>query len=202
MTATGAARPNGATGRTVARVPRSCYVVDYEGRFRFAVPPAAMWSAIEQVDQFPRWWGWLTDLRADVSAGADGTDARGGTDTAEGGVLHPGAVLQGTVSPPLPYRMRVRVDLERCVPARLIDASVHGDLEGHAHLRLEPDADATTAAVSWTIEMRQAPMRLAARVAYPLLRWGHDRVVDATVIGFRAHLRELERHQPHDSDTA
>jgi len=34
----------------------------------------------------------------------------------------------------------------------------------------------------------QRPMRVAARVAYPVLRWGHDRVVDATVAGFRRHL--------------
>jgi len=31
-------------------------------------------------------------------------------------------------------------------------------------------------------------MRIAARVAYPLLRWGHDRVVDATVDGLRRQL--------------
>jgi hypothetical protein len=36
--------------------------------------------------------------------------------------------------------------------------------------------------------MMQRPMRLAARVAYPLLRWGHDRVVEATVAGFRRQL--------------
>ncbi len=39
--------------------------------------------------------------------------------------------------------------------------------------------------------MMQRPMRLAALAAYPLLRWGHDLVVDATVRGFRAHMREL-----------
>jgi len=33
--------------------------------------------------------------------------------------------------------------------------------------------------------MMQAPMRSVARFAHPLLRWGHDRVVDATVSSFR-----------------
>jgi hypothetical protein len=28
-------------------------------------------------------------------------------------------------------------------------------------------------------------LRIAARVAYPALRWGHDRVVDTAVSGFR-----------------
>jgi hypothetical protein len=42
--------------------------------------------------------------------------------------------------------------------------------------------------------MKQRPMRLAARLASPLLRWGHDRVVEATVASFRRNLgRETER---------
>jgi hypothetical protein len=30
-----------------------------------------------------------------------------------------------------------------------------------------------------------APLRVAAHVAHPLMRWGHDRVVDMAVAGFR-----------------
>ena len=73
-------------------------------------------------------------------------------------------------------------------PPRSIDALVHGDLVGHARLVLEPEGEGTRASVAWTIEMMQRPMRVAARVASPVLRWGHDRVVDATVAGFRRHL--------------
>jgi hypothetical protein len=36
--------------------------------------------------------------------------------------------------------------------------------------------------------MTQLSMRVAARFAHPLLRWGHDRVVDATVAAFRRQL--------------
>ena len=149
----------------------SCYVMDYTGRFGLAAPPTEVWAAMEQLDQFERWWGWLGNLRAD----GDG--------------LTTGSVLQGTVDPPVPYRMRVAIALDRCVPGRLIDARVSGDLAGDAHLRLQPADEGTIADVAWSLEMRQRPMRVAARVAYPLLRWGHDRVVEATVAGFRAHLR-------------
>jgi hypothetical protein len=38
--------------------------------------------------------------------------------------------------------------------------------------------------------MMQRPMRIAARVAHPILCWGHDRVVEATVQSFS---RVLER---------
>jgi uncharacterized protein YndB with AHSA1/START domain len=150
-------------------------VIEYRGTFRFSVPPEVVWDAIERTEDFEGWWGWLGEFHL---AGA--------------GLQH-GSVLTGVVSPPVPYRMRVRVELEDCVRPSSIEAAVHGDLEGHASLRLSPtdaEAAATVVAVHWTIEMMQQPMRVAARVAYPVLRWGHDRVVDATVSGFR---RQIQR---------
>ena len=147
--------------------------MDYAGRFTFPVAPLELWAAIERVDQFERWWSWLGDLRID----GDG--------------LQPGSVLHGTVAPPVPYRMRVAVEIGRCEPGELIDAKVTGDLAGDARLRIGPDAtdgDATVAQVAWSLEMKQLPMRVAARFAHPLLRWGHDRVVEATVAGFRRQL--------------
>lgn len=163
-------------GRRLVGVPyggsvvASCYVMDYAGQFRFAAPPADVWSAIERLDQFERWWGWLGNLQV------------------EGAALDTGCILRCTVAPPVPYRMNIQVELCRCVPGRLIDAVVSGDLAGEGHLWLQPDGDQTLTDVSWSVEMLQRRMRVAARVAYPLLRWGHDRVVDATVRGFRSQI--------------
>jgi uncharacterized protein YndB with AHSA1/START domain len=148
-------------------------VVPYDGTFVFPASPEQVWAAIEQFDRYEAWWSWLSDFRA---AGAR---------------LEPGTRLSGTVAPPLPYRMRVEVTvLEAARPGRLL-VDVSGDLVGRATLRLSPHADGTEATVAWQVEMMQRPMRLAARVAYPVLRWGHDRVVDLTVAGFRRHLRAL-----------
>lgn len=149
----------------------SCYLMDYAGQFSFPVPPLELWDTLERLDQFERWWGWLGDLEID----GDGLQA--------------GSVLHGTVAPPVPYRMHVDVELRRCVPGRSIDASVTGDLRGDAHLWMQPSALGTVTDVAWSLEMQQLPMRLAARIAFPLLRWGHDCVVEATVRGLRAQLR-------------
>jgi carbon monoxide dehydrogenase subunit G len=149
--------------------------MDYAGRFHFAVPPAVLWSAIGQLDQFGQWWGWL------------------GSYQAQGDGLKEGSVLQGVVRPPLPYRMAVQVELTRCDPCRLVDAKVSGDLAGDAHLRLRPDGEGTVTDVDWSLEMLQRPMRCVALVAYPLLRWGHDRVVEVTVESFRSELGRLRR---------
>jgi hypothetical protein len=154
-------------------VAASPYVIDYRGRFSLPLSREEVWSAIGHVEQFETWWSWLRGL------------------TVEGPMLEPGSVLRGVVAPPLPYRMGVRVDLVDCVPLQRIEATVHGDLEGWALLLLEDEGEGTGAIAAWTIEMMQRPMRVAARVAAPLLRWGHDRVVEATVTSFQKHLLAL-----------
>jgi hypothetical protein len=151
-------------------VPRSVYVIEYEGTFTFPVSSERLWGMMSRFDSFCSWWTWLRDFWV------------------EGESLDTGTVLHGVVAPPLPYRMRLDVVLHECIPEHRIAASVHGDLEGTACLIFEGDDAATEVHATWTIEMMQRTMRLAARIGHPLLRWGHDRVVDATVDGFRRHL--------------
>lgn len=147
-------------------------VFDYEGRFTLPAPPPDVWAAIGQVDRFETWWTWLRELRV------------------EGVPLTSGCVLHGLVSPPVPYRMHLRVALLRCEPPSLIDAAVSGDLVGPARIRFDPDPAGTRATVAWTVEMMQRPMRIAARLGSPLLRYGHDRVVEHTVAHFTKLLAE------------
>lgn len=147
-------------------------VIAYRGAFDFLLPPEQLWDTLAQPQRFESWWGWwLRDFALD------------------GGGLVDGAVLRGVVRPPVPYQMRVEVRLERCDRPRRIDAVVGGDLRGPAHLELHRTEAGTRAEVDWQVEMMQRAMRIASRVAHPLLRFGHDRVVDATVAGFRRHLR-------------
>ena len=129
-----------------------------------------MWNIIEEVNQFEDWLPWLEEIHL------------------EGNSLGRGAVLSGVVAPPLPYRMRISVELSRCEPPKSIEAVVHGDLEGEASVEMSPHGTGTIVEVAWTVEMMQRPMRLADRLAHPLLQWGHDRVVEATIAGFRRRL--------------
>jgi hypothetical protein len=151
----------------------SPYVIEYRGAFSFPCPPEAMWSAMQRFDRYESWWGWLREFRV------------------EGRGLETGSVLHGVVVPPLPYRLGVRIALLDCVRPERIDAAIHGDLEGAARLVLEAEHEGTRASVSSTIEVMQRPLRIAARLAPPVLRWGHDRVVEATITSFRGHLRDL-----------
>jgi uncharacterized protein YndB with AHSA1/START domain len=145
-------------------------VIEYRRAFAFAVPPEKVWANIERVDQFERWWPWLHEFRL------------------EGETLAAGSVLHGVVTPPLPYRMRIRVELTRYEPPVAIDAIIGGDLEGEAQLRTRASDGDSLVEVAWTVEMMQRPMRMASRFGLPLLQWGHDRVVETTVAGFRRRL--------------
>lgn len=145
-------------------------MLEYEDTFSFPVSVQCLWATISRLEAFPSLWTWLHDFSFD----GDGLNA--------------GTVLHGVVAPPLPYRMRLDVRLDACEYERSISASVHGDLEGSALLTFEGDNGCTHAHARWTLEIMQRPMRLAARFAFPLLQWGHDHVVAATVDSFRRHI--------------
>ena len=147
--------------------------MQHEGCHRIDASPEEVWDVMARLDRFEGWWGWLSSF------------------SVRGEGLAPGTVLEGVVSPPGPYRMHVSVAIERCVPGRELDAVVSGDLAGPARLRLDPDgADgaATVARTWWELEMKQWPMRVACRMAKPMLRFAHDRVVEMTVAGFRRQI--------------
>jgi uncharacterized protein YndB with AHSA1/START domain len=145
-------------------------IINYRHSYKFPQSPEGIWDALEQVDQFALWWPWLEDFRL------------------EGDSLVAGAVLYGVVAPPLPYRMRVQIELTRCEKPAIIEALVHRDLEGEASVALCSQGVGTHVEVAWTLEMMQRPMRLADRMAHPVLKRGHDRVVENTVAEFRRHL--------------
>jgi hypothetical protein len=146
------------------------YVVEFAGSFLLPASPERVWSSLGRFDLYETWWPWLKEVRID------------------GAGLEDGSTLDGTVVPPLPYRMRVHITFVECTHARAIRAAVTGDLRGDGRLLLTPKGDATRADVTWTIEMMQTPMRVVSRVARPLLLWGQDRVVEATLAGFSRHL--------------
>lgn len=145
-------------------------VITYRRGFRFDLEPHRLWERIQEFDQFEGWWPWLSDLRI------------------EGTGLSRGTVLHGVVTPPLPYRMELRVEVIDTEPATSIDAVVGGDLVGEARIRMRPEGRQTWVEAAWVVEMKQPVMRLADRLTHPFLQWGHDCVVEITVAGFRGRL--------------
>lgn len=151
----------------------SPYEIDYRGAFSFPLSPRQMWHELERPDRLTGRWRWVDVRRVDPR-------------------LEPGAELSCVVKPPLPFRMSLDVVVLEVSHDKLIAVEFRGDLQGLAELRLQPEGGGTLARVSWRFEMTQHRMRAAARHAYPLLRWGHDRIVETAVRSFRRHV-EKER---------
>lgn len=163
-------------GLSLSRLPVSspCMtrraVMTHRHGYEFVESPEDIWNALEEFDHFALWWPWLEEFEF------------------TGDSLVTGAVLHGTVAPPLPYRLHIDIELLRCEKLRRIEALVHRDLEGEASFALRPQGVGSHVEVAWTVEMMQRPMRLADRMAHPMLQWGHDRVVENTIAGFRRRL--------------
>jgi hypothetical protein len=141
--------------------------IDYRGAFWFPVAPDELWETIERFDRFESWWAWLRNFGADTPG------------------LVAGNVLHATVVPPVPYWVRLDVRLETCRRPHVVEATIGADVRGSAVFRLEPVDDGTLVVVAWSLDMMSTTLRIAALVAYPLMRWGHDRVVQLAVAGFR-----------------
>jgi hypothetical protein len=166
----------------VTRLTLHTPVIECEDSFCFPVEPAVLWRTIERFESFESWWVWLHEFQVD------------------GHGLVAGTVLPGVVTPPIPYRLSVVVRLVHCEPRRQIEAEVSGDLLGSAVLRLDAEDGGTRVAVGWSLEMLREPLRTASRVAYPLVRWGHDRVVDMAVAGFSRRALAGALTTPHEAD--
>jgi Polyketide cyclase / dehydrase and lipid transport len=136
----------------------------YDRRFEFAVSPEAFWATVSRTDSFPEWWSWLRQFES------------------EG--LREGAHTDCLIQAPLPYALRVAIDVERAMPPERVETRVTGDLEGPARLEITPAPSGCEARLVWTLELREPWLRRFARVGRPVLAWAHDRVITIGVRQF------------------
>jgi uncharacterized protein YndB with AHSA1/START domain len=136
--------------------------VESDRRYRFAVGPEELWSALTRVEDYRSWWPWLRHF--------------------DGSAFAAGERWACVVQPPLPYSLRFTISLREVVAPRFVTATIEGDIGGEARI----DVSGSGAASELHLVSRLAPitgvMRRIARVARPVVRFGHDWVLDT---GFR-----------------
>lgn len=126
----------------------------------FDLDADSLWGRMSDLDRYRGWWPWLREFDADGGFG-------------------PGARWRCTVAPPLPYVVRFVIDLERVDEGRSVTASVSGDITGEARLDVEPvDGTHSRAHLVSHLAPSNPVLRGFARAAGPLVRWGHDWVID------------------------
>lgn len=132
----------------------------------FAIAPDGLWFQIERLDHYTSWWPWLERFDADG--------------------LVEGGVWRCVVRSPMRLRVRFTVTIGAVDPGAHVTATVDGDIAGIARLDIEPaDAGCRTRLRSDLTPERRL-LRWAAVVASPILRRGHDRVLDDAVAQFTA----------------
>lgn len=126
--------------------------------YRFPAVRPSLWRAIQAVDRYESWWPWLREF--------DGT------------ALEQGAVWSCVVQPPLPYQVRFRISLDEVVEHEHIVASLDGDIVGTARLELRDRGPECEAHLTSQLAPDNRALRAVALLARPLVRYGHDWVLD------------------------
>ena len=134
-------------------------------RHSFSVSPDDLWEAMVRVDAYRGWWPWLRSFDAVA--------------------LAPGEVWTAVVQPPLPYRLRFDIRLAEVEAPRLASAEVSGDIEGTARLEIEPTSNGSELHFVSELAPTNAMFRTIAHLAQPLVRFGHEWVLDTGLRQFR-----------------
>jgi len=127
-------------------------------RYRFPVPPDAVWSALADTDDYQGWWPWLRSF-----------EAHG---------LHTGDEWQCTVRPPLPYTLRFTIHLLEVDRPRLVTSRISGDIRGIARLDITTAPAGSELHLTSTLTPSSRAFGVVAAIARPVVRRGHDWVLD------------------------
>lgn len=134
-------------------------------RFTFPVPPADLWAAFGRTEEYRSWWPWLRAL--------------------DGASFEEGATWHCEVQPPLPYSLRFDVHLEEVEAPRFVTATIVGDISGHAAIDVVATPGGSEIHLVAALGPDSAMLRAIARVAHPLVRFGHDWVIDTGLRQFQ-----------------
>jgi Polyketide cyclase / dehydrase and lipid transport len=121
--------------------------------------PEAVWAAVSESADWPRWWPAVSSVEVLDPGGPDGV----------------GKEVRYRLRAPLGYRLAVRTRVVEAVPPRLVVARVVGQLDGRGRWDVVPVGDGVRIDQLWEVSTTRRWMRLVAPVARPAFRWSHDR---------------------------
>ena len=136
--------------------------------YAFDLSPDALWDAIGDVQRYRCWWPWLRSF--------------------DGDGLAEDQVWSCVVQPPLPYVVRFDLTLEEVRAPRSVRATASGDIVGAARLDIRPVQTGSELRLRSSLAPRNDLLRVLTAVARPLVRLGHDWVLDTGARQFRRAL--------------
>ncbi len=126
--------------------------------YHFAVPPRVVWATLAATNRYRAWWPWLREF-----------DARD---------LAVGQRWNCRVQPPLPYSLRFVIELVEVDEPYVIGADVDGDIRGTARVEIAARRDGSDVRFASQLEPARGSVGLMAWWARPVVRRGHDWVLD------------------------
>ena len=138
--------------------------------YDFGVDASTLWSMIKAVDDYPRWWPWLRRF-----------DARG---------LEAGELWTCTVQPPLPYTLTFTISIDEVIEHELVTARVGGEIRGAAQLEIAETEDGCRARLTSQLAPANRLLQAVAVFARPVVRIGHDWVLDTGARQFREQIND------------
>ncbi|MEO7555093.1 MAG: SRPBCC family protein [Acidimicrobiales bacterium] len=136
-------------------------------RYRFDVSPDELWPKLASIEDYRTWWPWLRTFEAQGFAAGERWSC--------------------AVQPPLPYSLRFDVVLDEVEPVQFVTATVDGDITGCARLDIASTAEGCELHLVSTLAPANRMLRTVARIARPVVRFGHDWVIDTGLRQFTAH---------------
>jgi uncharacterized protein YndB with AHSA1/START domain len=136
-------------------------------------PPEVVWHALEQVDGYARWWPWLRHLDAQA--------------------LSVGAQWAARIRVPVPWSLRIELDLHDVRAPTTVRAVVAGDVEGTAAVTVAPAGTGSTIRLRSALVPRHRMLRGVNQLAPSVSRRLHDHVIDTAFRQFAARDRPGDR---------
>jgi len=149
-------------------------------------PREAVWDAIYDVEDWPRWWRGLE------SAEPTGGDKGRGV----------GTTFRLVWRARVPYRLRMDIEVTALARPELMEGTVTGDLRGTGTWRLGERDGRTEVAYEWDVETTRRWMNLLEPLARPAFAWNHDWVMARGGEGLARRLGGRLLDQPAPSVTS
>ena len=133
---------------------------------KFPFTPDEFWERIQRVGDFQLWWPWLKHF--------------------DGHRLVRGDVWACVVQPPVPYTVRFTVTLDQIIGGRMVTARISGDISGTATLTVTAATNGCHTTLVSDLAPDKQSLRVMSIAARPVVRFGHNWVLDAGVRQFTA----------------
>ena len=140
-------------------------------QWRFDAPLHAVWNAIADADRWSLWWPGVASV---VLAPGDAQGL--------------GALRRCTCRGALPLRLRFDARVTRLEPPSLIEGRTCGDLQGLGRCQLRHAQGQTLVRFDWQVRTTGFWLNRLAPLAHALLRWNHDRLMQAGGRGLERYL--------------